>query len=99
MKLPQRRYTPTIVLKIFECHPDDIHAQGLRKFPSMLRVEEKSMLLHCACKFFRAEQYSLSTGVSTIIREALLSAVCEISTATSQSSAFTLAFCKYAFAI
>lgn len=48
---------------------------------------------------FGGPQYSLSTGVSTIIRAELLSAVCEISIETSQSSAFTLAFCKNAFAI
>ena len=45
MNLPQRRYMPTIVLKIFECHPQDVHGQGLPKFSPMLRVEEKSMPL------------------------------------------------------
>src|SRR5260370_21766195 len=45
MKLPQSRYRPAIVLKIFECHSHDIHGQSLWKFPSMLRVEAKSMLL------------------------------------------------------
>ena len=38
MKLPQRRYVPTIVFKIFEGHPQDIHGEGLRKFSSVLRV-------------------------------------------------------------
>ena len=45
MKLPQGRYIPSIVLKILEGHPYDIHWQGLRNFPSVLRVEKKSMLL------------------------------------------------------
>ena len=33
------------MLKIFECHPYNIHGQRLGKFPSLLRVEAKSMLL------------------------------------------------------
>ena len=45
MKLPQSRYRPTIVLKIFECHSYNIHGNGLGKVPSMLRVEAKAVLL------------------------------------------------------
>jgi hypothetical protein len=63
----------------------DIHGQGLRKLPSMLRVDKKSMLLQLRLQICRAAPYSLSTGVSTIIRDALLSALCEISMDTSQS--------------
>ena len=37
------------MLKIFECHSYNIHGQGLGKFPSMLRVEAKAIVVH-PCK-------------------------------------------------
>ena len=33
------------MLKVFECHSYYIHRQGLGKFPSMLRVKAKAVLL------------------------------------------------------
>lgn len=45
MKLPQGRYRAPIVLKILERHPHYVYRQSLGKFPSVLRVKLKSMLL------------------------------------------------------
>jgi len=48
-------------------------------------TRRKACCFSCACRVCRPAQYSLSTGVSTVIRDALLSAVCEISIETGLS--------------
>jgi hypothetical protein len=87
------------VLKIFEGHPHYVYGQCLGKFPSVLRVKLKSDALVALANFDEHCSIRYPTGVSTIIRGEFLSAVCEISMETSQSTALTLAFCKNAFAI
>ena len=57
------------------------------------------MLLELRLQVLTGTTIFTSTGVSTIIRDELLSAVCEISMTTSQSTAFTLVFCKNALEI
>jgi len=45
MELPQRCRISAIMLKIFEGHSQNVDGYGLWKFPSMLGIQPKSMLL------------------------------------------------------